>query len=234
MTGRVGFIGLGQMGALMARRLVARNLIVYDIRSEATAPLAEAGAEVAASPAHVASAAGVVSVMVRDDDQVDDVVTEILTAAHPGTVVAIHSTIHASTALRLSECARPYGIEIVDAPVSGGFIGADAGRLAVMVGGTPDAFERCREPFGAWADLVLHMGPVGAGTRTKLARNLLAFAAFTAAAEAQRLAEARRSQPQQAGSGRAALRRGYRRPRRDHVARYDRAAGPARRSLPDS
>ncbi|MEV4256026.1 NAD-binding protein, partial [Spirillospora sp. NPDC049652] len=75
-------------------------------------------------------------------------------------------------------------------PVSGGFMGAADGTLAVMVGGSDEAFEACREPFGAWADLVLHMGPVGSGTRTKLARNLLHFTAFTAAAEAQRLAEA--------------------------------------------
>jgi 3-hydroxyisobutyrate dehydrogenase-like beta-hydroxyacid dehydrogenase len=69
-------------------------------------------------------------------------------------------------------------------------MGASDGRLAVMVGGTRAAYERCRGPFGRWADLVLHMGEVGAGTRAKLARNLLQFVAFTAAAEAQRLAEA--------------------------------------------
>ncbi len=190
MTGSVGFIGLGQMGALMARHLADRNLIVYDTRAEAMALLAEAGAETASSPAQVAMAAEIISVMVRDDDQVDDVVPEIIASARRGTVVAIHSTIHSRTAIRLSERARPYGIEIVDAPVSGGFMGASAGTLAVMVGGTEDAFERCREPFGAWADLILHMGPVGAGTRTKLARNLLNFVAFTAVAEAQQLAEA--------------------------------------------
>jgi len=82
------------------------------------------------------------------------------------------------------------GAEVVDAPVSGGFMGAQDGRLAVMVGGSRAAYERCREPFGCWAGLIVHMGPVGAGTRAKLARNLLHFAAFTAAAEAQRLAEA--------------------------------------------
>jgi 3-hydroxyisobutyrate dehydrogenase-like beta-hydroxyacid dehydrogenase len=189
-VGRVGFVGLGQMGAPMARHLVGRDLIVYDARAEAVAPLAEAGAEVATSPARLAAVADVVSVMVRDDDQVDDVVAEVVASARPGTVVAVHSTIRARTAVRLAERARPHGVEIVDAPVSGGFIGAEAGTLAVMVGGTEEAFELCREPFGAWADLILHMGPVGAGTRAKLARNLLTFVAFTAATEAQRLAEA--------------------------------------------
>jgi 3-hydroxyisobutyrate dehydrogenase-like beta-hydroxyacid dehydrogenase len=69
-------------------------------------------------------------------------------------------------------------------------MGAQDGRLAVMVGGPREAFERCRQPFGHFADLVLHLGPVGAGTKAKLARNLLHFVSFTAAAEAQRLAEA--------------------------------------------
>lgn len=186
----VGFIGLGQMGAPMAGHLAEKGLVVYDTRAEAVAPLVKAGARAAKSVAEAAAHADLVSVMVRDDDQVREVGAEVLASARPGTVLAIHSTIRAATAEDLAAEARRYSIEVVDAPVSGGFMGASAGTLAVMVGGTDAAFERCREPFGTWADLVLHMGPVGAGTRTKLARNLLHFVAFTAAAEAQRLAEA--------------------------------------------
>lgn len=189
MIGTYGFVGLGQMGAPMAAHLAGPGLIVYDSRPEAMAPLLKAGAIAAATLPDVARA-DLISVMVRDDDQVDEVAGQILPAARPGSVLAIHSTIHPETAVRLSERGRPYGIEVVDAPVSGGFMGAAAGNLAVMVGGSEGAFARCKEPFGAWADLILHMGPVGAGTRTKLARNLLHFVAFTAAAEAQRLAEA--------------------------------------------
>ncbi|WP_243712856.1 NAD(P)-dependent oxidoreductase [Actinomadura sp. 6K520] len=186
----VGFIGLGQMGAPMAQHLTGRGLVVHDARPEAVAPLVKAGARAARSVAEVAAACELVSIMVRDDAQVAEVGEEVIAAARPGTVLAIHSTIRAKTAEDLAAQARRYGIEVVDAPVSGGFMGASAGSLAVMVGGTDEAFERCREPFGDWADLVLHMGPVGAGTRTKLARNLLHFVSFTAAAEAQRLAEA--------------------------------------------
>ncbi|MGE5290900.1 MAG: NAD(P)-dependent oxidoreductase [Micromonosporaceae bacterium] len=189
---RIGFIGLGQMGGPMARRLAGwpGGLVVYDVRPQASEPLSEAGAQVAASPRAVGEAAGLVSVMVRDDDQVRDVVGALTDAAPHGTIVAIHSTISAATATRLAQRAQPFGIEVVDAPVSGGFMGASNGSLAVMVGGSPEAYRRCREPFGAWASLVLHMGPVGAGTRAKLARNLLHFVAFAAAGEAQRLAEA--------------------------------------------
>jgi len=184
-----GFVGLGQIGALMAKHLPAADLIVYDIRPEAAAPLVEKGARAASALAEVAEAP-LISIMVRDDEQVEEVVSALLPEAAAGTVIAIHSTIHAATAERLAGTAAGRGIEIIDAPVSGGFMGADAARLAVMVGGSPEAFAKVEGPFAAFADLVLHMGPVGSGTRAKLARNLLHFTAFTAAAEAQRLAEA--------------------------------------------
>jgi 3-hydroxyisobutyrate dehydrogenase-like beta-hydroxyacid dehydrogenase len=194
-VGSVGFVGLGQMGAPMATRLAGwpGGLVVCDTRPEAAAPLADAGAEVVATPAAVAARADVISVMVLDDDQVDDVVggpDGILAGGRSGIVVAVHSTIRPATAERLAERCAPHGVAVVDAPVSGGFMGAHEGRLAVLVGGDDEAVARCREPFGRWADLFVHLGPVGAGTRAKLARNLLHFVAFTAAAEAQRLAEA--------------------------------------------
>ncbi len=194
----VGFIGLGQMGQPMAARLAGwpGGLIVYDTRPDVMVPLAEAGAQVANSVEEVAKAAGLISVMVRDDDQVREV-TRAMAAAVPSgpavgqpVIIAIHSTIGPGTAPELAAELGGAGVEVVDAPVSGGFMGAHDGRLAVMVGGSRDAYERCREPFGCFADLIMHMGPVGAGTRAKLARNLLHFASFTAAAEAQRLAEA--------------------------------------------
>ena len=188
----VGFIGLGQIGGPMAAHLVdvPGGLVVCDVRPEATASFAEKGAKVAADPAEVAKNTDVISVMVRDDDQVREVVEGILTTARAGTIVAVHSTIRAGTAEDLAERAARTGVTVVDAPVAGGFIGAAGASLAVMIGGPDEAVERCREPFGRWASLIVHMGPVGAGTRAKLARNLLQFAAYSAAAEAQRLAEA--------------------------------------------
>jgi 3-hydroxyisobutyrate dehydrogenase-like beta-hydroxyacid dehydrogenase len=191
----IGFIGLGQIGAPMATRLVNANagLIVYDVRPEAVQPLVDAGASRAATIEEVARNADLICLMVRDDDQVAEVVSTIAAAKPtPGTIVAIHSTILADTAPALAAeyAGQPSQLQILDAPVSGGFMGAQDGRLAVMVGGPREAFERCRQPFGHFADLVLHLGPVGAGTRAKLARNLLHFVSFTAAAEAQRLAEA--------------------------------------------
>ncbi len=129
---------------------------------------------------------------VLDDAQVRDVVTGpdgLLATARPGTVVAVHSTISDTTAVELAAKCAEKGVDFVDAPVSGGAGGAKNGTLAVMVGATDDGFAKIEEPFGTFASLVVHAGPVGAGTRMKLARNLLHFIAFTAATEAQRLAE---------------------------------------------
>ena len=190
--GPVGFIGLGQIGTPMAQRLVdwPGGLVVHDLRPEATAPFAEAGAIVAESVAAVGAACGVVSIMVRDDAQVRDVVAELVPSMARGDVIAVHSTVRAETAEELEEQVSPHGIELLDVPVSGGFVGALQGTLAAIVGGDEAASEKARPVFERWASLVVHMGPVGAGTRTKLARNAMQFTGYAAAFEAHRLAEA--------------------------------------------
>ncbi|ETT25951.1 3-hydroxyisobutyrate dehydrogenase [Rhodococcus aetherivorans] len=189
---RLGYIGLGNMGAPMAKRLLDRpgGLTVLDARPEAVEPFTAAGARVAGDPADLARDCDVVCVTVVDDAQVRTVVAGLLDTARPGTVIAVHSTIADTTAVELAAECADRGVELVDAPVSGGAPGAEQGRLAVMVGASDAAFDAVREPFSRFADLVVHAGPVGAGTRMKLARNLLHFVSFTAAAEAQRLAEA--------------------------------------------
>ena len=187
---RLGYIGLGNMGAPKARRLVGwpGGLIVYDVRPDAAAVFADAGATVAADVAEVA-AADVISVTVLDDAQVRDVVAELARHSSPGTVVAIHSTIADSTAAELAAEYGPHGIHVIDAPVSGGAAGAERGELATMVGAPREIYERVKPVFKQWASLVIHAGEPGAGTRMKLARNMLTFTSFAAAAEAMRLAE---------------------------------------------
>ena len=188
----VGFVGLGQMGGAMALHLAGCDdgLTLCDIRAEATEPHVAAGATAVVSPAELARRSDVISIMVLDDSQVRDVIAEMLPAAAPGTTFAIHSTIRPETAVQLAAEAGAAGMSVVDAPVSGGFMGAADGTLAVLVGGDEAAVDRCRPSFECWAKLILHFGPVGSGTRAKLARNLMHFVSFTAALEAQRLAEA--------------------------------------------
>jgi 3-hydroxyisobutyrate dehydrogenase-like beta-hydroxyacid dehydrogenase len=187
---KLGYIGLGKMGAPMALRLVdwPGGLIVFDIRTEAMTQFAEHGAQLADSVADVADA-DIISITVLDDDQVREVVGALVKKAKSGTVLAIHSTISDTTAVELAKELEPQGIHIVDAPVSGGGRAAKKGELATMIGATDEAFAIVEKPFSLWASLVIHAGQPGAGTRMKLARNMLHYISFAAACEASRLAE---------------------------------------------
>lgn len=190
---RVGFIGLGNIGKPMALRLAVAEdieLSVYDVVPAPVAELVAAGATSSASVAELAGRVDVVCVMVRDDDQVRDVLGQILGVAGDGQTVVIHSTVAPGTPKQLEVTAARHGVKVVDAPVSGGAMGAAEGTLAIMVGGSDEAFAAARPALDAMGSLVTHAGPIGAGTKFKLARNLMHFVAFTAATEASRLAEA--------------------------------------------
>lgn len=196
MTIAVGFIGLGNIGKPMALRLAQQqeaaglDLWVYDVAPEPLAELEQAGARAAASVAALAARSDVVCVMVRDDDQVRDVLGEVLGVAREGATVVIHSTVAPETPRQLAVTASRHGVMLVDAPVSGGAMGAVDGTLALMVGGADEAFAAVEPVLRALGSKVVHAGPIGAGTKFKLARNMMHFIAFTAATEAQRLAEA--------------------------------------------
>ncbi|BBZ72100.1 NAD(P)-dependent oxidoreductase [Mycobacterium paraseoulense] len=188
---KLGYVGLGNMGAPMATKMTEwpGGVTVYDIRTEAMTPLAEKGAGLADSVADVA-AADIIHITVLNDAQVREVVGELAAHAKPGTVIAIHSTISDNTAVELAAELKPQGIHIVDAPVSGGAAAAAKGELATMVGADRDVYERIKPAFKHWAAVVIHAGEPGAGTRMKLARNMLTFTSYVAACEAMKLAEA--------------------------------------------
>lgn len=188
---KLGYIGLGNMGAPMATKMTEwpGGVTVYDIRTEAMTPLAEKGASLADSVADVA-AADIIHVTVLDDAQVRAVVGELAAHAKPGTVIAIHSTITDTTAVELARDLKQRGIHVVDAPVSGGAAAAAKGELATMVGAEREVYERIKPAFKHWAAMVVHAGEPGAGTRMKLARNMLTFTSYVAACEAMKLAEA--------------------------------------------
>lgn len=191
---RVGFVGVGNMGGPMARNALraGHDLHVFDVREDALPTLREAGAHVCGSPAEAAALADVVCVAVLDGPQVDRVVggtDGVFAGAQPGTVVAVHSTVHPSTVHAAAERA-PAGVEVLDAPISGGVKGARGATLCVMVGGPTAAFERARPVFAAVGDLVLHLGDRGAGLAAKLARNLVGYVSMLAAQEGRLLAAA--------------------------------------------
>ncbi|WP_307827955.1 NAD(P)-dependent oxidoreductase [Nocardioides sp. SYSU D00038] len=188
----VGFVGLGNIGRPMALRLAASELTtrVHDLAPEPVAELVAAGATAAGSVAELAADCDVVCVMVRDDDQVRDVLGAVLGVAGDRQTVVIHSTVAPDTPAELADTAGRHGVRLLDAPVSGGPMGAAEGSLAILVGGSDDAFAAARPALEVMGSKVVHAGPIGSGTRLKLARNLMHFVAFTAATEAQRLAEA--------------------------------------------
>lgn len=188
---KLGYIGLGNMGAPMATKMTEwpGGVTVYDIRTEAMTPLAERGAGLADSVADIA-AADIIHITVLNDAQVREVVAELTAHAKPGTVIAIHSTISDTTAVELAAELKPRDIHVVDAPVSGGAAAAAKGELATMVGAERAVYERIKPAFKHWASVVIHAGEPGAGTRMKLARNMLTFTSYAAACEAMKLAEA--------------------------------------------
>lgn len=181
---RVGFVGLGMIGKPMALTLARSelDLVVYDVAPEPLAELEAAGAKVAGSVAELAASVDVLCVMVRDDDQVREVARE----AGPGPVLVVHSTVAPGTPAELADL----GLRVLDAPVSGGPTGAAEGTLAIMVGGSDADLVVARPALEVLGGKVVHAGPIGSGTKFKLARNMMHFVAFTAASEAMRLAEA--------------------------------------------
>lgn len=189
---RVGFVGAGLMGAPMVRRLVGAG---HDVTVSSRNPgrLADTGWRVVGSPADAADGADVVCSIVPDSPEVTAVVGSVLDTAAAGTVIVEMSTISPATARRLAADCSAAGVDYLDCPVSGGPPGAEAGTLAIWVGGRGEALERARPVLGVLGrpDRIRHCGAVGAGLAVKLANNFLG--AVNAAASAEALALARES-----------------------------------------
>jgi 3-hydroxyisobutyrate dehydrogenase-like beta-hydroxyacid dehydrogenase len=190
---RVGFIGLGNIGLPMAKRLVAAGLptTVYDVVPGRAAEAASATP--AASPREVAAASDVVGLCVRDDADVRAAMlgdAGVLAGAARGTIVAIHSTVQPATVIEVAALAAERGVGVVDACVTGGATGAAQGTLTVMAGGDAAQIDRARPFFDCFAKKVVHTGPLGTGCKMKLCNNLMTYLAWTAAYEAMLLARA--------------------------------------------
>ena len=178
---RVGFIGLGDQGGPMARRIVDSGIdTTLWARREATLePFRDSDAQYAESPAELAAASDLVAICVFDDAGVDDVLhgeRGVFAGIEQGATIAIHSTVHPTTIHRIADEAAAHGVRLLDAPVSGGGAVAAAGKLLVIVGGDADVYEQCAPVFATYGDPIVHIGPVGSGQLAKLVNNVL-FAA---------------------------------------------------------
>jgi 2-hydroxy-3-oxopropionate reductase len=192
---KAGFIGLGHQGKYLAINLVAagHDLMVSDVRREPLEELARAGATIADSPRAIGQHAEVTAICVLDDAQLEAVVfgTEgVLAAATPDTVVVIHSTVEPSSIAKIAQAAAPLKIEVVDAPVSGGELGAKGKTMPYMVGGSDRAVERCLPLFRTSEPSIVRAGPSGSGIRAKLAHQLIICINMLAASEGMRLGRA--------------------------------------------
>lgn len=190
---RVGFIGLGSQGGPMARRIVEGGYptTLWARRAETLEAFADTPAEIARSPAELAAASDLVCLCVVGDADIDELAGGehgLLSAMKPGSVIAVHSTVHPNTCRELAKRAGAVGVSVVDAPVSGGGGAATEGRLLVMAGGDTEVVERCRPVFETYADPVVHLGELGSGQTTKLLNNLLFTANLGTAATTLSLA----------------------------------------------
>jgi 2-hydroxy-3-oxopropionate reductase len=175
---KVGFIGLGTQGRGLAVNLVSAgyDVMVYDVRPEATQALAAAGARVGRSCADVGAHGEIVAVCVLDDAQLEAVMLGgdgIAAGARPGTIVIAHSTVRPKTIDRLRDALTARGLELVDAPVSGGERGAREKTMSYMAGGTPAAVEACLPLFATSGSKIARTGAPGTGIRSKVAHQLM-------------------------------------------------------------
>jgi 2-hydroxy-3-oxopropionate reductase len=192
---KIGFIGLGIMGAPMAANLVKAGFQVtgYNRSRPAVDRLVAAGGGAASSVAEAVAEAEVVITMLPDSPDVEQVVLGpggVLESAAPGTLYIDMSTVRPQTAVAVAEALADKRIRALDAPVSGGEQGAVEGVLSIMVGGEPDAFAAAEPVFAPLGSTVVHVGPAGSGQTVKAANQLLVAGTIELVAEVIVLLEA--------------------------------------------
>jgi 3-hydroxyisobutyrate dehydrogenase len=185
---KVGFIGLGTMGASMASNLQkgGHELVVNDVRREAAAPHLAAGAVWADTPCQVAEAAHVVFTSLPGPVEVEDVAigpNGLIQGMRPGGALFDLSTNSPTLVRRLEALFKDKGFHVLDAPVSGGPKGAKSGKLALWVGGDRQVYDRYKPVLDAIGDQPYYVGPIGAGSVAKLVHNCAGYAMQTALAE---------------------------------------------------
>jgi 2-hydroxy-3-oxopropionate reductase len=177
----IGFIGLGVMGAPMARNLVnAGHDVVVNSRTRKDVE----GATWADSPSAVAEQADIVITMLPDSPQVEEVVAELLAGARAGSLIVDMSTISPVVTRELAATAKDQGVGYVDAPVSGGDVGAREATLSIMAGGSEEDFNRAKPLFEALGKTIVHVGPVGSGQVVKACNQVVVALTIEAVSEA--------------------------------------------------
>lgn len=190
----IGFIGLGIMGRPMALNLLRAgySLVVHNRTRAKEEELVSEGARAAASPREVASQCDVLITMLPDSPDVEQVYLGgddgVIAGARSGQLLIDMSSIAPAVARAVCDAAREVGADALDAPVSGGDVGAREGTLSIMVGGSDDAFKRAAPLFDVLGKTVVHMGDAGAGQTAKACNQILVAVTIEAVSEALVLA----------------------------------------------
>jgi 3-hydroxyisobutyrate dehydrogenase len=204
----IGLIGVGNLGSAMARRLLSRghSVLLYTRRPQTLADFADARAHIQPSAAELASRSDVVLVVVRTEDQLREVVLDdrVLGSLRPQGGLVLHSTVRPQAAIDIAAAASHYGIDVLEAPISGGPAGAEAGTLNIMVGASAAAFDRHRWVLDELGSLVQLLGPPGAGNTLKLINNSTYVVQLHAVLAAVELAERGLIDPRTAAAALAA------------------------------
>lgn len=189
MAEKIGFIGLGVMGRPMSRNLMKAGyeLVVHNRSQGPVRELSADGAEVAETPYEVAEKSNIIITMLPDSSHVSEVVTGehgVFQGAKEESLLVDMSTISPIATRELAQEANDSGVEMLDAPVSGGDIGAQNGTLSIMVGGSAQNFQRAEPIFSAMGKTIVHVGAIGTGQVVKACNQLVAALAIEALSEA--------------------------------------------------
>ena len=192
---RVAFLGLGQMGGHMCDHVIAggHDVTVFDPYEPAVEPRAKAGAKVATTPAAAARDAEAICVVVRTDAQALESIAGpdgVLDGAPAGAIVMLHSTVAPETVRKLNDACVAKGVRFIDAGISGGESGSQAGTLYLICGGDQATIDDAKPVLQCFAGHVVRFGDIGAGMAAKLARNMMQYATWVATYEAVALAQA--------------------------------------------
>lgn len=193
-TEKIGFIGLGIMGQPMSVHLIAAgyDVAVYDLRRESMEIAAEHGATPCVSPAEVATLSDVIITMVPDSPDVEAAISGeggVMSGIQGGSVVIDMSTIDPATGQKMAAMLQQKGADMLDAPVTGGAIGAQNASLSIFVGGEEPVFQRCKPILDVMGGSVMYMGRGGMGHTAKLANQILGVTSMIGVAEAFVLAK---------------------------------------------
>lgn len=189
----IGFIGLGMMGIPMSKHLLdaGYNVVGYDVDPEACKKAKANGAEIASSPREVAQRGNPVITILPNSEIVEDVVLGddgVMAGAAEGSVLIEMTTAYPMSTLKIAKELEKKGMRMLDAPVSGGVVGAEKGTLSIIVGGDQDLFEKCKPLFESMGKNIFYMGGVGSGHTMKAVNNFLSGCSMVATSEAVALA----------------------------------------------